>query len=75
MPQSYRDNWSHGVMIAGTNGPTSNPLRIYYTRADSPQDTNFATITFVQYSNSVPEVYGTMVLPGGPNLHGTKSRC
>ena len=64
---NYRDNWSH-VVIAGTNGPTSNPLRIYYTRADSPQDTNFATITFVQYSNSVPEVYGTMVLPNGPNF-------
>ena len=64
---NYRDNWSH-VVIAGTNGPTSNPLRIYYTRADSPQDTNFATITFVQYSNSVPEVYGTMVLPGGDNF-------
>ena len=67
----YRDGQSPnnfcGVMIAGINGPTSNPLRIYYTRADSPQDTNFATITFVQYSNSVPEVYGTMVLPGGPN--------
>ena len=65
--QNYRDENAH-VVIAGTNGPTSNPLRIYYTRADSPQDTNFATITFVQYINSVPEVYGTMVLPGGPNF-------
>ena len=64
---NYKDHQAN-VVIAGTNGPTSNPLRIYYTRADSPQDTNFATITFVQYSNSVPEVYGTMVLPGGPNF-------
>jgi len=64
---NYMENWSN-VVIASTNGPTSNPLRIYYTRADSPQDTNFATITFVQYSNSVPEVYGTMVLPGGDNF-------
>ena len=64
---NYRDQWSY-VIIAGKDGPTSNPLRIYYTRADSPQDTNFATITFVQYSNSVPEVYGTMVLPGGDNF-------
>ena len=45
--------------IATSSTPTAYPLKIVTHQATSPQDTNFATITFVQTINSVDYAYLT----------------
>ncbi len=44
---------------ASSSTPTSYPLKIVTHQATSPQDTNFATITFVQTINSIDYAYLT----------------
>jgi plastocyanin len=54
--------------IATSATPTQYPLRIVVHRATSPQDTNFATITFVQTINSIDYSYLTFSLLKGPSV-------
>lgn len=52
--------------IATSSTPTAYPMKIVVHRANSPQDTNFATITFVQTINSVDYSYLTFSPLKGP---------
>lgn len=54
--------------IASTATPTAYPMKIVVHRATSPQDTNFATITFVQTINSIDYSYLTFSLLKGPSV-------
>ena len=49
--------WYEAHSICTSSTPTSYPLKIVTHKATSPQDTNFATITFVQTINSIDYAY------------------
>lgn len=56
--------------FASSVSPTQYPLTIRYWKANSPQDTNFAVISFVQSINGNTRSYGSFFLHKGTN-HGS----
>ena len=61
---TYWYNHSYASSAGGQNYP----LKIRYHKAQAPQDSNFATISFIQTINSVDEVYLTFALHKGSNF-------
>lgn len=57
------------IYYASTVSPTQYPLTIRYWRANSPQDTNFCVISFVQSINGNTRTMGSFILHRGTN-HG-----
>lgn len=51
--------------FTGSSTPTAYPLKIVSYRAQTPQDTNFAVVQFVQTVNGVDTPYFTFMLPKG----------
>ena len=51
--------------FTGSATPTAYPLKIVSYRAQTPQDTNFAIIQFVQTVNGTDTPYFTFILPKG----------
>lgn len=55
--------------FTGSSTPTAYPLKIVSYRSQTPQDTNFAVVQFVQTVNGVDTPYFTFTLPKG-TLYG-----
>jgi len=64
---TYNTGNYHIINYASTTTPTGYPLKIVTYRAQSPQDTNFAIIQFVQTINGIDYEYGTFFLHKGTN--------
>lgn len=64
---NYNTSNYHTVSYASSTTPTGYPLKIVTYRAQSPQDTNFAVIQFVQTINGIDYPYGTFFLHKGTN--------
>lgn len=60
------DVWS--IRFATTSTPTAYPLKVVTHAANSPQDTNFVLVSFVQTINSVDVVYDSFFLHKGTIL-------
>ena len=55
---------------ATSAGPTNYALKIRYHKAQAPQDTNFAVISFIQTINNVDRAYFTFALHKGSTFGG-----
>ena len=66
-PNNSSNEWSR-LDFATSTTPTAYPLKIYSYRAQSPQDSNFVIIQFVQTINEVDYQYGTFYIPKGPQV-------
>jgi hypothetical protein len=64
---TYNTGLYHTINYASSTTPTGYPLKIITYRAQSPQDTNFAIIQFVQTINGIDYQYGTFFLHKGTN--------
>lgn len=64
---TYDTSYSAAQSFATSSTPTAYPLKIVTYRAQSPQDTNFAIIQFVQTINAVDIPYFTFFLHKGTN--------